>query len=351
MKRSTRKDDLSNLLFGAAEQVEEKEDYSSSESAPHERSERKKPRFVKRLQPSPEYPVVAKRSVGRVAEKVAVNRPEKQGQPIVIGRAPRMTKAFISDSCLGKFRLGKILGRGGTAVVYELFWKDKEMRKPAAAKIMLLTDDPSISIANRRRSKEVRDRDKELDANFEKEAAVSMKMSDWKVGPVTYGSWKCEEDGVGFILTERWDTSLEKWAQDMTVAGIAPDVLVAYSLLPQEIVDKLALLIDVLHHHNYVHGDIVGKNILVRLGPPFLDARTGKWVSYPSDIMLADFGLADTVSEWREFTDEYYQKMIDYYMSKFMNTDKYMTRFEITPEKLREDPRHLDRAFLWQLNF
>lgn len=95
---------------------------------------------------------------------------------------------------------------------------------------------------------------------------------------------------VDYIAFERWDTTL--W-----------DVLLRYPLtehLIEPIVDKFEQHLKVLHQHHIVHGDLMPRNILVRI--------TGDQLT---DVCFTDFADTFFVRTWflNELIDESYRKL------------------------------------------
>lgn len=118
--------------------------------------------------------------------------------------------------------------------------------------------------------------------DFEREERLSKIGSNLGISPHVYDSFICDnvlrepEGGhlitVGFIIMDRWDTSVGRWHQDHPDAKI-----------PHQLVQKLQHQIEIMHDNGIIHGDLHLENIMLRLGP---DGVT------PVDIAIIDFGSA-----------------------------------------------------------
>jgi len=131
------------------------------------------------------------------------------------------------------------------------------------------------------------------------------------IGPKYYGSWLCNNNEIGIIILEKWDSSLEKIdtlnikEQIKKIENIidnTDDVLVKEELIKKynKMIKKLDELKDVnqctlnyyilnmlinkinkLHELGYIHGDLHEGNILIKM-----DNTTGN----VDNITISDFG-------------------------------------------------------------
>lgn len=220
----------------------------------------------------------------------------------------RERPAWVSSRCIRDYVLGKELGSGTTGTVYAVSESPKRRR---------LFDDllPSehtwvvkVQLAP----------SGDNDA-YHEELRLARLFSELGVAPRVHDDWECEN--VGFIVMDRWDGSME----DQRVRH-----------LPRALVYKLRSMIQRIHEAGYVHGDIMPKNVLVRLND----------LGQPIDVALADFGLTQTPDDWRENRD-FLQTMWDYYTDEANTvTRRWFDKEGITVDDLMEDPRLLDRALV-----
>jgi len=164
------------------------------------------------------------------------------------------------------------------------------------------------------------------DRGFEEEADLARRMSELGVGPQLVEAWSAE--GVGFLVTDKWDTSLWDYVHDAKRP----------MRLPSHLVYKLKVLIRRLHDAHIVHGDILEKNILVQV----------KDSGELANLILTDFGLANTIEKWKE-TPDFLQTMLDYQKHSDNHTHHYFEDLNIGLRELKRDPRHLDWSLLYYL--
>lgn len=235
---------------------------------------------------------------------------------------------YLSPDCWrGYTRIGE-LGRGTTATVYEVAitddrGKDEGRRvRPLAIKMQKLLTENEL---------------KTQSDPYYMERDFARKMSRLGIAPRFITSWEC--DGVGFIVTEKWDGSIV----DLKVENIS-EILVA----------KLRKMIESMHRKGVIHGDLVDKNILVRLDP-----HTREVV----DLTLGDFGLAEEIEDWKLLPPPYDEKKVinenlrrvkhmqvmHQYLSTYGPTNHYFDKNNIDVVHLLHDPRHLDYAYLYWL--
>lgn len=220
--------------------------------------------------------------------------------------------AWISRECTKGYALGDELGSGTSGTVYVATpsppsrrWRDKRPKTHEAPP-------PEYAVKVQLLSPE--------NVNYATERDLARRFSELGIAPVFVDAWECE--GLGFIVTERWDGSM----LDMLVKTLPPAMLY-----------KLRVLIARLHEDGFVHGDIMPKNILVRLN----DEGTAV-----VDVTLTDFGLTQSKEGWQEDPD-FLNTMRDYYMNRNNPlTRAYFKKHGVTVEKMRADPAILDRAYV-----
>jgi len=167
---------------------------------------------------------------------------------------------------------------------------------------------------------------------FQEEANLAKRMSDLGAGPRFLGAWIAE--GVGFLVTDKWDMSLLDYQRNSAYPEKDRKKLADAMLY------KLKILIKRLHDANYVHGDILEKNILVKVSP-----YTGEL----TDIVLTDFGLMHTIPDWK-LNEPFMQTMLDYHAHTLNRTHYYVRDKKITLDDLLKDPRHLDVSLVYFFN-
>lgn len=168
---------------------------------------------------------------------------------------------------------------------------------------------------------------------FEKECEILRQMSDLGVCPRFLDSWI--EEGVGFLATEKWDISLWEYISNNKLRHQQHHT--GYPL-SKKLISKLGKLIDKMHEAGFVHGDIMEKNIMLRLdlnGSPY-------------DICLTDFGLTIAKDEWKNHLD-FLKVLFDYHMSSCNYTDRYFKENNLKFADVAIDPAHLDKALVYYM--
>jgi tRNA A-37 threonylcarbamoyl transferase component Bud32 len=154
--------------------------------------------------------------------------------------------------------------------------------------------------------------------DFKRESELAKRMSKAGLGPKFYDYWHC--DHVGFIITDRWDSELSKSA-----------------VLSKKQLEKLWQQIEKIHSMGLVHGDLLPNNILVKVNKK----------NQITDITMSDFGVMDTVNEWKKDVTRL-KAFYNYYVEKGLG--KYFKDYKIGIKELAENPRHLDYATLYHLS-
>lgn len=118
-------------------------------------------------------------------------------------------------------------------------------------------------------------------ADFKRECELVKEMSKMKICPRFLGCWV--EEGVSFMATEKWDISLWDWIKQNNFNRSRDGYPLSNTLI-----NKLKHQITRLHKHGFTHGDLMEKNIMLRLD------KRGR----PFDISITDFGLTMRTNEW-----------------------------------------------------
>jgi tRNA A-37 threonylcarbamoyl transferase component Bud32 len=218
-----------------------------------------------------------------------------------IGRDAK--KAWVTPHSLRGFKLNRVLGSGTSGTVF-----DSETRHH---------DDVAIKAQF-------------ASPDFKKECDLVRHMSQLGVCPRYVKAW--EDEGVGFLATEKWDMSLWDWIKTYKINRAQ-----GYPL-PKRLISKLGRLINVMHQNGYVHGDIMEKNIMLDL-----DEK-----GVPIDICLTDFGLTVKKKDWKDNLD-FLKVLFDYHMSDCNYTNRYFQEQNIKFADVAIDPTHLDKALLYYM--
>lgn len=191
----------------------------------------------------------------------------EQGVELQVGREGR--DVWISEEGVEGYKFTDVLGSGTSGTVYKAKSPKKGKGQEHVAIKVLFSDE-----------------------NFWPEVELAQEMSELGVGPQFIDAWEAE--GLGFLATDKWDTSLRDYQhlKNLPYKSNQP--------IPPHIIYKLKVMINNLHKAGYVHGDILEKNILVQVDP-----KTGKI----TDIVLTDFGLMQTIEKWKN-APEFLQTML-----------------------------------------
>ena len=208
----------------------------------------------------------------------------------------RNSSKSIKQACLRGYELKRMIGEGGWGTVSKACLKDD---CNYAVKL--------INLSTRNSSKD-----------FKRESELGKKMSQAGLGPKFYDYWHC--DDVGFIITDRWDSELSKSA-----------------VLSNKLLKKLWQQIEKMHSIGLVHGDLLPKNILVKLNKN----------QHITDITMADFGVMDTVNEWKKDVTRL-KAFYKYYFETGLG--EYFQDYNIGIKELVDNPLHLDYATLYHLS-
>ena len=160
----------------------------------------------------------------------------------------------------------------------------------------------------------------EVRNNFQTEAKFSRRLARHGIGAKHIADWEC--DGVGFIVTERWDGELPR-----------------HGCPPPNVLRKLYDQIIELSHMGLVHSDILEKNILVRYND--VDGEI-------IDATLTDFGLMKRVKMFLRDPD-WVEVMYEYHVNPANNTHYYYKENNVTLHDVQRNPYHLDIALIWHL--
>jgi serine/threonine protein kinase len=242
-------------------------------------------------------------------------------EPIVVlhvGQNP-MQEVILSGDETKHYQFTKILGSGSTGTVYKAYpptTRTKTTMVPVAVKVQMLVDDAR---------------------GFDEEVELAELMSDIGVGAQFIESWKTDE--VGFLVTEKWDMSLWDYFRryyDYEHRDRPP-------CIPAKLILKLRRLIKHMHEAGFVHGDILEKNILVRVRP---SAEVTHAPPELVDLTLTDFGLMQSITKWKK-KPGFLETMLDYQLNPGNTTHHYLSARKIDLQKLIDNPRHLDWSLLY----
>lgn len=240
-------------------------------------------------------------------------------EPVVVlfvGTSPT-EEVWITKEATKFYQFSDKLGSGTTGTVYKAYLPtDRHHERPAVAiKVQMISS-----------------------GSFEEEVDMARKMSDLGIGPNFIDAWEVADEGVGFLVTDKWDISLWDFTKRQLVIKKHLDPL------PFHLLHKLSALIKRLHQQRIVHGDILEKNILLRLKSP--DSFESDDIL---DVTLTDFGLMQPISRWKS-TPDFLETMFNYHIDPVNNTRYYFRDRHVNLDDLIDDPRHLDWALLYYMN-
>lgn len=203
----------------------------------------------------------------------------------------------VATACLKGYEIKKMLGKGTFGVVHEAC----EMEDQCDYTFKML-DLLGIESTEEDYIKEVN--------------TMEMLSNGYDIGPKFFKSWVC--DDVAFIVTEKWDSSLP-----------------VNVCVPANLIEKLINQIGQLHALGLVHGDILEKNVLVKMQKNKI-----------TDITLTDFGSIQTAKDWQADP----QWILTYYgYHHNAGLHAYYKDNGISSADVINDPTHLDRALVYKL--
>ena len=196
----------------------------------------------------------------------------------------RDKRRAFQESCLNKYQIEKLLGKGGYANAFSACLK-KDCKY--AIKMLHLEDE-------------------EDKISFDKEVELSKTMSENDIGPTFYGSKSCNINGTDFgvIVMEKMDTYIK---------------IMDYRKISKNVCDKFGERISKLHQLGYVHGDMKHDNILIKFDPDVPNKVT--------DIKLVDFGETQL---YNNQSVKRYTEIWNYYASQDTHFKRFFTTSHIT---------------------
>lgn len=215
--------------------------------------------------------------------------------------------AWLTPQSLKGYTFDRVLGSGTSGTVFDAHRDDDSMEDQVAIKTEFASEE------------------------FKRECSLMKRMSRLGVCPMFVSCWI--KEGVGFLATEKWDISLSDWIKRNKINRYSK----GYPL-PSFLISRLRRHIEKMHSHNYVHGDLMEKNIMLRLD------RHRR----PVDICLTDFGLTMHVQEWSKHLS-FLKTLFEYHMNDCNYTDRYFRENRIEFSDVVKDPKHLDRALLYYM--
>jgi hypothetical protein len=226
-------------------------------------------------------------------EEIVVKKKKTKEIKIVVGKKKEQ---IVTEECLKGYEIKNILGKGGYGGVY--VGCDIDNNCTYAVKFM----------ANKE--------------SFLNEHNIVSKISvpPYNIGPKYHGSWWCNEDGIGMIVTDRWTKQLPE-----------------NKCLPLHLFEKLKKQIELLHSLGYVHCDILEKNVLIKY-------QNNKIV----DVTLTDFGLTDSKDELMK-NPKWIKALYKYHILSQHTTQHMFKEKEITLNQVKKDPNLLDFGLLYHL--
>jgi len=259
-------------------------------------SPRRSPKGKKRATPSARRSPKGKKRATPSARRSPKGK-KRASEEVEVPLATKRSKQ-IRKGCLKGYELKNLIGEGGWGTVSKAC-----LNKKCTYAVKL------VDAATRDEVKA-----------FDTETKIQKDLwENGQVGPKFYGSWKC--DNVGLSVTDMWDGELPR-----------------ESVLSANLLSKILKQIHAIHKKNIVHGDILRKNILVKLTA---DHKI-------KDITITDFGSANKISKWKKER----QSITNFYRYHLQSAAarKYYRRYNIQLKDVIKDPRHLDFAMLYALS-
>ena len=212
-----------------------------------------------------------------------------------------------------KYDLQKKIGEGAYGKVY-LASRKGSSKNELVVKVQRLVDDEAL-------------------IEFNKESELTKMLSaKHNIGPKFFNAWYCTgksmENTVGYIVAEKMDGDL--------LSLLNPNKN-SYKFLPNVLVSKKGLLkflenLQLLHNLNYVHADLMPKNVLVKV-------KTQDNFKIITDLVMTDFGLTDK-KEVLKSNPEWLETLYDYTKQNYRKT------MSIKLNDVMKDPSLLDLEFV-----
>ena len=169
--------------------------------------------------------------------------------------------------------------------------------------------------------------DSDRKVEWETEVETTKLLDSYNIGSKFIGAWFCDEDKIGFIVSELWSGSLAPEGE------IAP-------CLPTKLIDKLMKEIKTINELKLVHGDILPKNVLVKK-----DYR-GNII----DATVTDFGSVQSIKQWKKDQDSFgwINTMYRYHLDD-PNLRSFYKDGGIRLQDIIADPKLLDKPLIYYL--
>lgn len=212
---------------------------------------------------------------------------------------------IIHKVCLKGYKFKKYLAEGNYGVVYQAC----DAKKNCNYVIKIQYVDPNNKVKMSEWLNEIK--------------LTGILSIKYDIGPKFLGAWLCQEDELGIIVAELWDGNL---------IGSCPSKC---------FINKLENQIEIINELGYVHGDVFGRNILVK--------KDNKGTI--ADITLTDFGLMQTFEGWKEDEKNYgvIEQFYKIYTDNEATTKFYFKDHKISLKDVIEDPTHFDKAYIYYL--
>ena len=191
----------------------------------------------------------------------------------------------LSNIFLKGFDILKPIAKGSFGKVYKGRKKDG---KPCAIKFVDLKD---------------------TEGDFPMEGIITEWLSSYKIGPEFYGCWSIPQEGLGVLVSDLWDGTLDDFMDNND-----------RKVVPKVVMDKVTRQVEKLHSLGHAHLDLHGANVLVKWD------STGKKIV---DATITDFGKTHHV----EGIDKERLKLP-------------IELFDLKPTKC---PKNIDKQFIQQL--
>jgi len=150
---------------------------------------------------------------------------------------------------------------------------------------------------------------KDHEGDFPMEGIVTEWLSSYKIGPEFRGCWSIPSEGLGVLVSDLWDGSLDDFMDNNN-----------RKIVPKEVMGKVTSQVEKLHKLGHAHLDLHGGNVLVKWD------STGKKII---DTTITDFGKTQHITG---ISNERLELPIDL--------------FDLKPTKC---PKNIDQQFIKQL--